>query len=276
MPEWNWFEMSSPRTRWVQVFARLKPGQTVGIGAGAAAGAVHADPSARDTLPGAKNWSRLRSASSSSRAGSGREGGDRLLAAPQRLLDAAHRADVHGRPGAADRVRQCRQPADRARVCAAARDCRPAVARRLAPDSSSGSCSSRAWCSRSPAARLGLLLAVWMTRGLIGLIPTDGQPLLIRAEPDWRILAFTFALTLITGIVFGLLPALRASRPDTWGTLKDTVGAVAGAGGHLPAQGARRRAGGAQLPAAVRRRAVRPQPGQPAHHRHRRRTWTIS
>ena len=30
-----------------------------------------------------------------------------------------------------------------------------------------------------------------------------------------------------------MLPALRASRPDTWGTLKDTVGAVAGAGGSL-------------------------------------------
>jgi predicted permease len=80
---------------------------------------------------------------------------------------------------------------------------------------------------------LGVLLAVWMTRGLIGLIPTDNAPLLIRAEPDWRVLSFTFALTLVTGIVFGLLPALRASRPDTWSTLKDTVGAVAGAGGSL-------------------------------------------
>ena len=33
-------------------------------------------------------------------------------------------------------------------------------------------------------------------------------------------------ITLLTGIVFGLLPAMRASKPDTWGTLKDTVGAV--------------------------------------------------
>jgi predicted permease len=80
---------------------------------------------------------------------------------------------------------------------------------------------------------LGLLLALWMTRGLIGLIPAENAPLLIRAEPDWRVLSFTFALTCITGIVFGLLPAMRASRPDTWSTLKDTVGAVAGAGGSL-------------------------------------------
>ena len=41
--------------------------------------------------------------------------GDRLLGAPQRLLDGAHRADVHGRPGAAHRLRQRREPADRAR-----------------------------------------------------------------------------------------------------------------------------------------------------------------
>ena len=39
----------------------------------------------------------------------------------------------------------------------------------------------------------------------------------------------------------------------------------------VPAQGARRRAGGAQLPAAVRRRAVRPQPAEPQDRRHRRR-----
>ena len=35
-------------------------------------------------------------------------------------------------------------------------------------------------------------------------------------------------MTLVTGIVFGLLPALRASRPDPWKTLKDTVGSIAG------------------------------------------------
>ena len=39
---------------------------------------------------------------------------------------------------------------------------------------------------------------------------------------------FAFTVTLVTGIVFGLLPALRASRPDPWKTLKDTVGSIAG------------------------------------------------
>ena len=64
-----------------------------------------------------------------------------------------------------------------------------------------------------------------LTRGLLALDPVR-RP----AAPDHahariaRILAFTLGLTFVTGIVFGLLPALRASRPDPWTTLKDTVG----------------------------------------------------
>jgi predicted permease len=79
----------------------------------------------------------------------------------------------------------------------------------------------------------GLALAVVLTRALLALIPVEGQPLLINASPDARILAFTLVLTFATGIVFGLLPALRASRPDPWTTLKDTVGSIAGTGGSL-------------------------------------------
>ena len=65
-------------------------------------------------------------------------------------------------------------------------------------------------------------------------------------------------LACATGVVFGLLPALRASRPDPWTTLKDTTGSIAGAGGSLfLRKGLRGRAGGAQLPAAVRGGALR-------------------
>src|SRR5947209_9597599 len=80
---------------------------------------------------------------------------------------------------------------------------------------------------------VGLGLAVVLTRGLLALVPAEGQPLLISAHPDVRILGFTFCLTLATGVIFGLLPALRASRPDPWTTLKDTVGSIAGTGGSL-------------------------------------------
>src|SRR5205085_8699813 len=79
----------------------------------------------------------------------------------------------------------------------------------------------------------GLAIAFTMTRGLLALVPQQGQPLLITASPDPRILAFTVGITFLTGIVFGLLPALRASRPDPWTTLKDTMGSNAGTGGSL-------------------------------------------
>ena len=57
--------------------------------------------------------------------------------------------------------------------------------------------------------------------------------MLVRPEPDLRILLFTLGLTFLTGLIFGLVPALRASRPDLWTTLKDTVGAVAGSNSSL-------------------------------------------
>src|SRR5258707_14260398 len=79
----------------------------------------------------------------------------------------------------------------------------------------------------------GIGLVMIMTRGLLALVPSEGNPLLIRPEPDLRILLFTLGLTFLTGLVFGLAPALRASRPDLWGTLKDTVGSIAGRGGSL-------------------------------------------
>src|SRR5206468_2853340 len=46
--------------------------------------------------------------------------------------------------------------------------------------------------------------------------------------PDWRILSFNFAISLLTGIIFGLVPALQSTRSQLAGTLKDQVGSIAG------------------------------------------------
>src|SRR5262249_5637407 len=45
------------------------------------------------------------------------------------------------------------------------------------------------------------------------------------------VLAFNFALSLLTGVLFGLVPALRSTRPALAPTLKDQVGSVVGSGG---------------------------------------------
>jgi len=79
-------------------------------------------------------------------------------------------------------------------------------------------------------AALGLVLSVVATRGLLRMLPVSGATLTLRAEPDWRILLFSAGIALATAFLFGLAPALAATRLDLWTTLKDVVGAVAGGG----------------------------------------------
>jgi len=74
----------------------------------------------------------------------------------------------------------------------------------------------------------GLALAVWMDRALLNFLPAGDSPLTISTVPDWRILAFNLGISLLTGIVFGLAPALQSTRPNLAGTLKDQGGSIAG------------------------------------------------
>jgi predicted permease len=78
---------------------------------------------------------------------------------------------------------------------------------------------------------LGLAVAAWMSRFLLGFLPTDDTPHVISAALDQRILAFNFGLSLLTGLLFGLVPALRSTKPSLAPALKDQVGAVVGGGG---------------------------------------------
>ncbi len=79
---------------------------------------------------------------------------------------------------------------------------------------------------------LGLGIARWTSGFLLGYLPTGETPHVISGALDWRILAFNFALALATGVLFGLVPALRSTRPSLAPTLKDQVGTVvAGSGG---------------------------------------------
>ena len=64
---------------------------------------------------------------------------------------------------------------------------------------------------------LGLIIAVWGTRAIASLVPeglTTSVYDLNNIRLDWRVFAFTLGLSVLTGIVFGLAPALTASKPD--------------------------------------------------------------
>jgi predicted permease len=72
----------------------------------------------------------------------------------------------------------------------------------------------------------GLVLAWWSTRSLRAAPPPAGSlPITPQFSIDWRVLLFTLGLSLFAGIVFGLAPALRASRPALIPALKDDAAA---------------------------------------------------
>jgi putative ABC transport system permease protein len=69
---------------------------------------------------------------------------------------------------------------------------------------------------------LGLLVAVWAKDVLLAMLPESMSVAKVNAVAiDGNVLAFTVILSLGTALVFGLLPALRASRPDLSDTLKE-------------------------------------------------------
>jgi predicted permease len=71
---------------------------------------------------------------------------------------------------------------------------------------------------------LGLLLTLWTSDFLPKFFPAEDAGGL-DLSVDWRVLAFTLVVSLLTGVVFGLVPALQASRQNLLSALKDDTGA---------------------------------------------------
>jgi len=71
---------------------------------------------------------------------------------------------------------------------------------------------------------LGVLFALAATRIIVALIPPDYVPNEARISVNGYVLLFSLAVSMLTGILFGLAPALRSSRPDLVDTLKDGGG----------------------------------------------------
>ena len=83
------------------------------------------------------------------------------------------------------------------------------------------SSSRKACCSPAIGGALGILVGRWGQQLLPG---ATGQV----SPLDWRVLAFVLAVTTVTGIVFGIAPALRATRTDVNAALKENSRSVAG------------------------------------------------
>ncbi len=232
LPDLGWLHMDDRRVRWVQVFGRLKPGYTVETAQGPLQGLFTQIRAYETTLPAATDWSKF----ARDRFMKGR-----LLVESAALGYSPLRNDF----STALIVLMCMVGLVLLIACANVANLLIArgfmrqkeMAMRLSLGASRGRLVRQLLVESlvlsAAGGAVGLLLASVLTRGLLALVPTDGPPLLLTARPDPRILAFTLALTFITGIVFGLLPALRASRPDPWTTLKDTMGSIAGTGGSL-------------------------------------------
>jgi predicted permease len=67
---------------------------------------------------------------------------------------------------------------------------------------------------------LGVILSLWTTRALSALHLPIPIPLDVRIGVDWRVLLFTFALSVLSGLLLGVAPAWAASRPRLANALK--------------------------------------------------------
>ena len=75
----------------------------------------------------------------------------------------------------------------------------------------------------------GLLVAVWCRNALVRIIPPRGVQMRIAGDMDWRVLALSAAVCLVSTLLFGLVPAIQSSKVDLAGALKSEAGGVVSA-----------------------------------------------
>jgi len=232
LPEWTWLHADDRRSRWVQVFARLKPGWTAESAGPAMQTLFRQIREYEATLPAAAKWSAynreqfLKGTLHVEKAATGYSGLRNDFSSALIVLMCMVGLVL---------LIACANVANLLIARAFARQKEISV--RLSLGASRGQLVRQLLVESMvlsfTGGAAGIALAVAMTRGLLTMVPAEGNPLLIIPHPDARILLFTLGVTLVTALVFGLVPALRASRPDPWNTLKDAMGSIAGSSGSL-------------------------------------------
>jgi predicted permease len=75
----------------------------------------------------------------------------------------------------------------------------------------------------------GVILAYCLGDVLVALLPPTPFPISLNPQPDWRVLIFSFAVAALSGIIFGLAPALQMARWDLIQGLRERVSTSGGA-----------------------------------------------
>lgn len=80
---------------------------------------------------------------------------------------------------------------------------------------------------------LGVLVAIWGIQFLTLLLANGNENFTLRAELNWQVLGLTVTLSLLSGVLFSLAPAIQATRTDSMPALKGTRGSAPRMLGHL-------------------------------------------
>src|SRR5438876_6233614 len=225
----NWDDLEQRRTKWVEVYGRLKPGVSLDRAK------ASLQPAFKAMLNRDVQEAAFRTANQYTK--------DRFLQATLDVLPAAQ-----GRPQFRERFARpltvlmsivvlvlliaCANVANLLLARATARHKEMAV--RLALGATRSRIISRLLSESILLAVLGglagALLAFWLDKYLLRLLPQGSSPLAIDASPDLRVFGFTLFVSALTGVIFGLAPALQSTRTELAGTLKDQAGSVTSTG----------------------------------------------
>jgi putative ABC transport system permease protein len=77
-------------------------------------------------------------------------------------------------------------------------------------------------------AAAGIVVAQWGDALLVRLVSTRQTRIFLELSPDWRVVGFTVAVAILTGMLFGILPALRATRISLSAAMKEGRGQAGG------------------------------------------------